>query len=212
MKIRLTENQYKRLLKENDKDFLDGVVNFRNIGNKVDKLIAKLFCNLAKNDRYKPNDLTTEKLKSGNPFKYPQLNKIRNRIIELGGYSDSESLLLTYNYVKFYNTYAPFSEEDGNCNKLIGLPLEFYGRFSHYATIQHSAYVSGYSDGSGEYYTTNYDDFIDKWENGEVELIDGGGNVDYECYDLYFEPNWDFTYDNLNQYDFYEDEINVDID
>lgn len=211
MKIRLTENQYKRLLKENDKDFLDGNVNFRNIGNKVDKPIAKLFCNLAKNDKYKPDDLTTEKLKSSNPFKYPQLKKIRNRIIELGGYSYSESLLLTYNYVKFYNTYVPLSEEDGNCNKLIGLPLEFYGRFSHYAAIQHSAYVSGYSDGSGEYYTTNYDDFIDKWENGEVELIDDGGNVDFDCYDLYFEPNWEFTYDNLIQYDFDEDNINVDI-
>ncbi len=211
MKIRLTENQYKRLLKENDKDFLDGNVNFRNIGNKVDKPIAKLFCNLAKNDKYKPDDLTTEKLKSSNPFKYPQLKKIRNRIIELGGYSYSESLLLTYNYVKFYNTYVPLSEEDGNCNKLIGLPLEFYGRFSHYVAIQHSAYVSGYSDGSGEYYTTNYDDFIDKWENGEVELIDDGGNVDFDCYDLYFEPNWEFTYDNLIQYDFDEDNINVDI-
>ena len=78
MKIRLTENQYKRLLKENDKDFLDGNVNFRNIGNKVDKPIAKLFCNLAKNDKYKPDDLTTEKLKSSDPFKYPQLKKKSN--------------------------------------------------------------------------------------------------------------------------------------
>ena len=108
MKIRLTENQYKRLLKEDDKDFLDGEVNFKNIGNKVDRFIAKLFCNLVKNDKYKPNDLTTEKLKSSNPFKYGQLHNIKNRIIELGGYSDSESLLLTYNYVKFYNTYTPF--------------------------------------------------------------------------------------------------------
>ena len=212
MKIRLTENQYKRLLKENDKDFLDGEVNFKNIGNKVDIFIAKLFCNLSKNDNYKPNDLTTEKLKSSNPFKYPQLKKIRNRIIELGGYSYSESLLLTYNYVKLYDTIVRLNEEDGNCNKLIGLPLEFYGRFSHYAAIQHSAYVSGYSDGSGEYYTTNYDDFIDKWENGEVELIDVGDNVDYECYDLYWETDWDNTYGNLEQYDFDVDNINVDID
>ena len=59
MKIRLTENQYKRLLKEDDSDFLDGNVNFRNVGNKIDKVISKLFCNLSKNDKYSPNGLNT---------------------------------------------------------------------------------------------------------------------------------------------------------
>ena len=43
MKIRLTESQYSRLLKEDDKDFLDGMVNFKTIGNKVNFAIAKLF-------------------------------------------------------------------------------------------------------------------------------------------------------------------------
>lgn len=212
MKIRLTENQYKRLLKEDDSDFLDGNVNFRNVGNKIDKVISKLFCYLSKNDKYSPNGLTTENLKSGNPSKNSQFSIIKNRIMELGGYSNSESLLLVYNYVKLYDTIVRLNEEDGNCNNLIGLPLEFYGKFSHYANVQHTAYVSGWSSGSGEFYTTSYDDFIDKWENGEVEIIDTDDNVDYECYNLYWETDWDSTYDNLQQHDFDEDNINVDID
>ena len=43
MKIKLTEEQYKRLLVENDKDFLDGQVNFKHIGNKVTPFIVKLY-------------------------------------------------------------------------------------------------------------------------------------------------------------------------
>ena len=212
MKIRLTENQYKRLLKEDDKDFLGGEVNFKNIGNKVDRFIAKLFCNLSKNDKHKPNGLTTEKLRSSNPFMYTQLRGIKERITELGGYSNSESLLLVYNYVKLYDTIVHLNEEDGNCNNLIGLPLEFYGKFSHYAPIEYSAYVTGWSSVWGEYYTTNHDDFIDKWENGDVNLNDDGGHIDYECYDLHFEPNFEATYDNLYLNDFDANEINIDID
>ena len=43
MKIKLTEDQYKRLLVENDKSFLDGKVEFPHIGNVVNKFIVKLF-------------------------------------------------------------------------------------------------------------------------------------------------------------------------
>lgn len=213
MKIRLTENQYKRLLKEDDSDFLDGNVNFRNIGNKIDKPIAKLFCNLMKNDKYLPNGMTTENLKSGEPSNNSQFSIIKNRIMELGGYTHSESILLLYNYIKLYEEFDLGSNNLMiGCDKLIGTPLEFYGKFSHYANIQHTAYVSGWSTGSGEFYTTSYDDFIDKWENGEVEIIDTGDNIDYECYDLYWETNWDYTYDNLADQDFDEDEIHIDID
>ncbi len=212
MKIRLTENQYKRLLKEDDSDFLDGNVNFRNVGNKIDKVISKLFCNLSKNDKYSPNGLTTENLKSSTPSNNSQFSIIKNRIMELGGYNHSESILLLYNYIKLYKECTYEMEHRGHCDYLIGLPLEFYGKFSHYATVQHTAYVSGWSNGSGEFYTTSYDDFIDKWENGEVEIIDTDDNIDYECYDLYWETNWDSTYDNLADQDFDGDEINIDID
>ena len=211
MKIRLTENQYKRLLKENDKDFLDGNVDFKNIGNKIDRFISKLFCNLVNNDKYSPKELTTEKLKRVYPFNEGQFHDIFDRIKELGGYTKSETILLTYNYIKLYDTIVSLNE-GGNCNNLVGLPLEFYGKFSHYATIHHSAYVSGYSSGSGELYTTSYDDFIDKWENGEVELDDSGDNIDYECYDLNWEVDWDSTYDGLGDQDFDEEEIEVEID
>lgn len=211
MKIRLTENQYKRLLKENDKDFLDGNVDFKNIGNKIDKFISKLFCILVNNDKYSPNELTTEKLKTVDPFTKGQFHGIFDRIKELGGYTNSETILLTYNYIKLYDTIVSL-KEGGNCNNLVGIPLEFYGKFSHYATIQHSTYISGYSSGSGELYTTSYDDFIDKWENGEVELDDSGDNIDYECYDLYWETDWDNTYDNLQSQEFDGDNIDIDID
>ena len=213
MKIRLTENQYKRLLKENDKDFLDGNVGFKNIGNKIDRFISKLFCNLVNSDKYSPKELTTEKLKTVDPFTKGQFHDIFDRIKELGGYTKSETILLTYNYIKLYDTIVSLNE-GGNCNNLVGIPLEFYGKFSHYATIQHTAYVSGYSSGSGELYTTSYDDFIDKWENGEVELDDSGDNIDYECYDLYWETDWDSTYDNLQSQEFDGDniEVNTDID
>ena len=43
MRIKLRESQYSRLLKENDKDFLDGTVNFKEIGNKVDRFIIKCY-------------------------------------------------------------------------------------------------------------------------------------------------------------------------
>ena len=208
MKIRLTENQYKRLLKENDKDFLDGNVNFKNIGNKIDRFISKIFCNLVNSDKYSPKELTTEKLKTVDPFSKGQFDDIFDRIKELGGYTKSETILLTYNYIKLYDTIVSLNE-GGNCNNLVGIPLEFYGKFSHYATIQHTAYVNGYSSGSGELYTTSYDDFIDKWENGEVELDDSGDNIDYECYDLYWETDWDSTYDNLQSQEFDGDNIEV---
>lgn len=211
MKIRLTENQYKRLLKENDKDFLDGNVDFKNIGNKIDRFISKLFCNLVNNDKYSPKELTTEKLKTVDPFTIGQFHDIFDRIKELGGYTKSETILLTYNYIKLYDTIVSLNE-GGNCNNLVGIPLEFYGKFSHYATIQHSAYVSGYSSGSGELYTTSYDDFIDKWENGEVELGDSGDLIDYECYDLNWETNWDYTYDSLGDQEFDVDSININTD
>ena len=43
MRVKLTEEQYNRLLKENDKDFLDGRVNFKEIGNKIDRFIIRCF-------------------------------------------------------------------------------------------------------------------------------------------------------------------------
>ena len=43
MRIKLSEEQYNRLLVENDKKFLDGKVEFPHIGNKVNKFIVKLF-------------------------------------------------------------------------------------------------------------------------------------------------------------------------
>ena len=75
-----------------------------------------------------------------------------------------------------------------------------------------SAIITGYSSGSAETYATDYDHFIDKFENGDVETTDNGDNIDYECYDIHFETNWDYTQDNLDSVEIDDDMIEIDID
>ena len=95
MKIRLTENQYKRLLKEDDKDFLDGMVNFKNIGNKIDKPIAKLFSMVQKSGKFEPNiDFDLRNLVNTSPMSIDSFNKIAKRFKELMGYTNAEAILL----------------------------------------------------------------------------------------------------------------------
>ena len=209
MKIRLTENQYKRLLKEDDKDFLDGMVNFKNIGNKVDKPIAKLFSVVQRGDNFVPSIKFNMVIDT--PMRNDSFNKIVKRFQEFMGYTNAEAILLGYNYCKMYDDIVS-ANETGNWESLIGKPLEFYGKFSHPITVYHTGFITGYSSGSAETYATDYDDFIDKFENGEVETTDNGDTIDYECYDLYFETNWDHTQDNLDSVEIDDDMIEIDID
>ena len=209
MKIRLTENQYKRLLKEDDKDFLDGMVNFKNIGNKIDTFIAKLFFITQKTGKFVPNIKFNMVIDT--PMRNDSFNKIVKRFQELMGYTNSEAILLGYNYCKMYDEIVS-ANETGNWESLIGKPLEFYGKFSHPITIYHSGYITGYSSGRAETYATDYDDFIDKFEDGEVETTDNGDRIDYECYDVDFETNWDYTSDSLGDVELDDDMIEIDID
>ena len=212
MKIRLTENQYKRLLKEDDKDFLDGMVNFKNIGNKIDKPIAKLFSMVQKSGKFEPNiDFDLRNLVNTSPMSIDSFNKIVKRFKELMGYTNAEAILLVYNYIKMYNEIVS-ANETGNWESLIGKPLEFYGKFSHPITVYHTGFITGYSDGRAETYATDYDHFIAKFENGDVETTDNGDAIDYECYDLHFETNWDYTQDNLDSVEIDDDMIEIDID
>jgi len=212
MKIRLTENQYKRLLKEDDKDFLDGMVNFKNIGNKIDKQIAKLFTMVQKSGKFEPNiDFDLRNLVNTSPMRIDSFNKIVKRFKELMGYTNAEAILLGYNYCKMYDEIVS-ANETGNWESLIGKPLEFYGKFSHPITVYHSGYITGYSSGRAETYATDYDHFIDKFENGDVETIDNGDTIDYECYDIHFETNWDYTSDNLDMTEIDDNMIEIDID
>lgn len=209
MKIRLTENQYKRLLKEDDKDFLDGMVNFKNIGNKIDKSIAKLFSVVQRGDNFVPN--IEFNMMIDTPMRNDSFNKIVKRFQELMGYTNAEAILLGYNYCKMYDEIVS-ANETGNWESLIGKPLEFYGKFSHPITVYHSGYITGYSSGRAETYATDYDNFIEKFESGEVETTDNGDTIDYECYDIHFETNWDYTSDNLSDVELDDDMIEIDFD
>ena len=209
MKIRLTESQYKRLLKEDNKDFLDGMVNFKNIGNKVDKSIAKLFSVVQKGDNYVPN-IDFRKI-IDTPMRNDSFNKIVKRFQELMGYTNAEAILLGYNYTKMYDEIVS-ANETGNWESLIGKPLEFYGKFTHPITVYHTGYVNGYSGGYAETYATDYDNFIQKLDSGEVETNDSGGDIDYDCYDIHFEYDWDHTSDNLQYIVIDDDMIEIDID
>ena len=197
MKIRLTENQYKRLLKEDDKDFLDGMVNFKNIGNKIDSYIAKLYLILLRDKDIKPNAGT---------FK-----DIAKKIQVLIGYTEAESMLLAYNFAKMYDEIVSASKTN-DWESLLGKPLEFYGKFTYPITVRHTGYVSGYSSGSAESYATSYEDFRKRFENGDVEAIDNGGDIDYDNRDIDFEADWDYTYDSLIDDEFDDDNIEIDID
>ena len=209
MKIRLTESQYKRLLKEDNKDFLDGMVNFKNIGNKVDKSIAKLFSVVQKGDNYVPN-IDFRKI-IDTPMRNDSFNKIVKRFQELMGYTNAEAILLGYNYTKMYDEIVS-ANETGNWESLIGKPLEFYGKFTHPITVYHTGYVTGYSGGYAETYATDYDNFIQKLDSGEVETNDSGGDIDYDCSDIHFEYDWGNTSENLHYIDIDDDMIEIDID
>ena len=76
MKIRLTENQYKRLLKEDDKSFLGGDVDFANIDNKVTPVIAKIFTVL-KNKNFEPS---SDYLRMKNPIESQNFRKIAEEL------------------------------------------------------------------------------------------------------------------------------------
>lgn len=209
MKIRLTENQYKRLLKEDDKDFLDGMVNFKNIGNKIDKSIAKLFSVVQRGDNFVPNIKFNMVIDT--PMRNDSFNIIVKRFQELMGYTNAEAILLGYNYCKMYDDIVS-ANETGNWESLIGKPLEFYGKFSYPITVYHTGYITGYSSGSAETYATDYDNFIEKFESGEVETTDDGDNIDYDCHDIYFETDWDGTSYNLDSVEINDDMIEIDID
>ena len=45
-----------------------------------------------------------------------------------------------------------------------------------------------------------------------LNLVIAGDNIDYECYDLHWETNWDYTYDSLGDQEFDVDSININTD
>jgi hypothetical protein len=191
MKIRLTESQYKRLLNEDDKSFLDGDVDFANIDNKVTPVVAKIFIVL-KNKNFEPS---SDYLRMKNPIESQNFRKIAEELRTLTGYENDEVILLTHNYSTWLDDDIKNTDD---WKSLVGLPLEYYGKMNHPHSVNWSGYLSGWGDGSVSAYATNYDDFQQRVEDGDVEIEYENGEIDYDDRDIQWERNYDFDYDNLS--------------
>ena len=191
MKIRLTENQYKRLLKEDGKEFLGGDVDFANIDNKVTPVVAKIFIVL-KNKNFEPS---SDYLRMKNPIESQNFRKIAEELRTLTGYENDEVILLTHNYSTWLDDDIKNTDD---WKSLVGLPLEYYGKMNHPHSVNWSGYLSGWGDGSVSAYATNYDDFQQRVEDGDVEIEYENGEIDYDDRDIQWERNYDFDYDNLS--------------
>ena len=179
MKIKLTEGQYNRLLVENDKEFLDGKVEFPHIGNKVNKFIVKLF-----NYIYQ---------KAG-PYT-PSISKDIHIIIERDfGLTKAEAELLTHNYGTF-----SASNEVSEFSSYLGETLEFWGELKFNTRIPMQAYISGTMDGYVTGHATSVDDFIEQLKDNTWEDIDTDWVDDIESYpeDGEWEIDTDYAVDRI---------------
>ena len=191
MRIKLRESQYSRLLKENDKDFLNGTVNFKEIGNKVDKFIIKCYSFIRK--------------------QYPNFIQLRDipmyakKISQDLVIPNAVSLVICYNYYLLWNKFNP-EKYEGDFSEFLGKPLEFYGHWVYNNEIPLRGYINGYQSGKYEGYATNQEEFIDQLENGEYYNYDVTGNyvdydasyIDWEVDDGYVD---DFLYQRIDDQD-----------
>jgi len=200
MKIRLTESQYKRLIKEDDKSFLDGDIDFMNIDNKVTPVVSKIYMVL-KNKNFEPSN---EYLRMKNPIESVTFRKIAEELRTLTGYENDEIILLTHNYstVLWENI-----KNTDDWKSLVGLPLEYYGKMNLPYSVNWSGYVGGYGNGSVSTYASSYLDFEEKIDEGQVEIEYDNGEIDYDDRDIQWERNYDYDYDNLSEIDFDLDSI-----
>ncbi len=183
MRIKLRESQYSRLLKENDKDFLDGNVNFREIGNKVDKFIIKCYNFIRR--------------------QYPNFKQLRDipmyskKISQDLAIPNAVSLVICYNYY-----LLDISENyEGDLSEMLGEPLEFYGEFEIAEEIPMRGYLSGYQIGKYTGYASNEEEFLDQLEDGEYYNYDINHNdyVDYDGMDIDWEVDDGYVDDYLSQ-------------
>jgi hypothetical protein len=209
MKIRLTESQYKRLLKEDDKDFLNGEVNFKTIGNKVNLAFAKLFVMMQREGKFIPN---LAYLKLGNPIHSNSFRDIVKYIILMLSVENSEAILLAHNYISFLRDKIVIASEKNDPNLLVGEPLQFFGKYKYPITYYWTGYINGTTSGDLECYATDDDDFTKKIDDGFYDVIANTGEyVEYEMSDVEWEPNDDYTFDSIQMGDIDLDEITIDI-
>ena len=186
MKIKLRESQYSRLLKENDKDFLDGNVNFKEIGNKVDKFIVKCYNFIRK--QY-PNFIQLRDV--------PMYSKKLAKDLVI---PDPVSLIICYNYYLLWNKLNPQNYE-GDLSEMLGEPLEFYGEFELNEEVPLRGYISGYQMGTYTGYASSEEEFLDQLEDGEYyEMdVDDGYGVEYDGTDVDWEIDEGYVDDYLSQ-------------
>ena len=197
MRIKLRESQYSRLLKENDKDFLDGTVNFKEIGNKVDRFIIKCFNFIRK--------------------QYPNFKQLRDiprfskKISQDLAIPNAVCLVICYNYFLKIST----EKYEGDFSEFLGQPLEFYGEFGLSEEIPMIGHLNGYQMGTYTGYATNQEEFLDQLEDGEYYNYDttdnyveyDGVNIDWEVDDGYID---DYISDRVIGYrDDMEDNVDL---
>jgi hypothetical protein len=185
MRIKLRESQYNRLLKENDKDFLDGSVNFKVIGNKVDKFIIKCYNFIRK--------------------QYPNFNHLRyiptvsQKVAQDLAIPNAVSLVICYNYILLWDKLDPKNYE-GDLSEFLGQPLEFYGEFELSEEIPVRGYLNGYQMGKYTGYATNEEDFLDQLEDGEYSNYDTTDSyVNYDGVDIDWEVDEGYIDDFISQ-------------
>lgn len=209
MKIRLTEEQYKRLLKEDDRSFLDGMVDFKNIGNKVNNAIAKLFVMMQKEGKLK---IDLGYLSLDNPIYSSGFRDIVKYIVLMLDIENSEAILLAHNYSSFLRDKIVDASEKGDPNLLIGEPLEFFGKYKYPINYYWTGYIYGITDGNLECYATDENDFTKKIDAGIFKVLgDENSNIDYDASDVSWEPDTDNTYDTIQTDDINYDDITIDI-
>ena len=186
MRIKLRESQYSRLLKENDKDFLDGSVNFKEIGNKVDKFIIKCYNFMRKH--------------------YPSFNNLINiptvsqKVAQDLAIPNAVSLVICYNYLLLWDKLDPKNYE-GDLSEMLGEPLEFYGEFELSEEVPMRGYLSGYQMGKYTGYARNEEEFLDQLEDGEYYNYDVDHNdyIEYHAADIDWEVDEGYLDDHVAQ-------------
>jgi len=182
MKIKLRESQYNRLLKENDKDFLDGSVNFKEIGNKVNKFVIKCFNFIRK--------------------QYPNFKELRDIPNYAWNLSKELALPKSVCLVIYYNYFLKIDSEkyEGDFSEFLGEPLEFYGEFELSEEIPVRGYLAGYQMGTYTGYATNQEEFLNQLEDGEYYDYDTTDQyVEYDGMDIDWEIDDGYIDDHISQ-------------
>ena len=191
MKIRLTENQYRRLLSEQKTseeliDYGGGV--HKKMGKKIDKFLSKLFIHIFETDK-----ITPQKMEGPYEYGYTSLKKV---ISKVGNYNRHSSLILAHNYIKYFDLI-----KNGDVENLIGKPLEYYALFKVDVPLYYTGQVTGKGYGSIEGYSTSSDKFFEKIEQGQYDINDVDVDLDWDG-DVYWELDSDTTRDQIfNDFD-----------